>query len=184
MIPNQKSIVPRATLFLLLFFLTACAPQVLEIEAAIKKLESFINTIDYREDLVNSISMISMDAAPTLADNLPDIEKFGLTVDPETDSGDVTVEIFTSTEKSSPQDPDNWMIEVATEFNRRNVRLASGKTAKIKVRRIASGDGYCNGNGRAGPAGFPAAMLCMDETPGGALRELPPKPAEVAAPSA
>jgi Ca-activated chloride channel family protein len=69
-----------------------------------------------------------------VAESLPDISKFPLTVDNTTD---YYVEIFSSTEKSGTG-VDGWLTEVATEFNSANIDI-NGKTASVKIRNIASG---------------------------------------------
>jgi Ca-activated chloride channel family protein len=69
-----------------------------------------------------------------IAESLPDISKFPLTVDNTTD---YYVEIFSSTEKSGTG-VDGWLTEVATEFNSANIDI-NGKTASVKIRNIASG---------------------------------------------
>ncbi|WP_135548155.1 vWA domain-containing protein [Paenibacillus cymbidii] len=69
-----------------------------------------------------------------VADSLPDIEKFPVTVPNTTDS---FIEIFSSTEKSG-SGVDGWLTDVATEFNKTKPEVA-GKPASVKVRNIASG---------------------------------------------
>jgi Ca-activated chloride channel family protein len=72
---------------------------------------------------------------------LPDINKFELVVNPTVASGEVAVEIFASVEKAG-KGFDGWLVEVANAFNRSNLRLANGQSAKVKIRAIASGEGY------------------------------------------
>jgi len=69
-----------------------------------------------------------------VAESLPDISKFPITVDNTTDN---YVEIFSSTEKSGTG-VDGWLAEVATEFNKANINV-NGKPASVKIRNIASG---------------------------------------------
>ncbi len=69
-----------------------------------------------------------------VAESLPDISKFPITVDNTTDQ---FVEIFSSTEKSGTG-VDGWLTEVATEFNKANI-VVNGKAASVKIRNIASG---------------------------------------------
>lgn len=69
-----------------------------------------------------------------VADSLPDISKFPITVD---NTNDQYVEIFSSTEKSG-SGVDGWLTEVATEFNKANINV-NGKPASVKIRNIASG---------------------------------------------
>ena len=72
---------------------------------------------------------------------LPDISKFELVVNPPLSSNEVAVEIFASVEKAG-KGFDGWMVEVANDFNRSNLRLSNGHIAKVKIRAIASGEAY------------------------------------------
>ncbi|MCQ2435168.1 MAG: VWA domain-containing protein [Oscillospiraceae bacterium] len=69
-----------------------------------------------------------------LADELPDIEKYPLSVE---GNGMVNIEIFSSTEKSS-SGTDGWLNEVAENFNKERNTI-NGQLASISVRPIASG---------------------------------------------
>ncbi|AOZ90874.1 vWA domain-containing protein [Paenibacillus crassostreae] len=69
-----------------------------------------------------------------VAESLPDISKFPITVD---NTSDYYVEIFSSTEKSGTG-VDGWLTDVATEFNKANIDI-NGKTASVQIRNIASG---------------------------------------------
>ncbi|UVI33225.1 vWA domain-containing protein [Paenibacillus spongiae] len=69
-----------------------------------------------------------------VAESLPDIAKFPITVDNTTDQ---YVEVFSSTEKSGTG-VDGWLTEVANEFNKANI-VINGKPASVKIRNIASG---------------------------------------------
>lgn len=69
-----------------------------------------------------------------VAESLPDISKFPITVNNTTDN---FAEIFSSTEKSGTG-VDGWLTEVATEFNKANI-VVNGQPASVKVRNIASG---------------------------------------------
>ncbi|WP_240159764.1 vWA domain-containing protein, partial [Paenibacillus aceris] len=69
-----------------------------------------------------------------VAETLPDISKFPITVENTTDN---FVEIFSSTEKSGTG-VDGWLTEVATEFNQAKIEV-NGKPASVKIRNIASG---------------------------------------------
>lgn len=74
-----------------------------------------------------------------LAAELPDIGTFAMATQ---GSGQIDVEIFASTEKStlasSGKNIDGWMAEVAGDFNSQNLQL-NGKTVSVSVRTIASG---------------------------------------------
>ncbi|MBQ8921151.1 MAG: VWA domain-containing protein [Oscillospiraceae bacterium] len=69
-----------------------------------------------------------------LAEELPDISKYPLSV---TGRGDINVEIFSSTEKSS-SGTDGWLNEVAENFNNSHYMI-DGQWATVSVRPIASG---------------------------------------------
>lgn len=69
-----------------------------------------------------------------LADELPDISKYPLSVEGR---GQIDIEIFSSTEKSSAG-TDGWLNEVAEKFNKERNTI-NGQTASISVRPIASG---------------------------------------------
>lgn len=76
---------------------------------------------------------IDLDPAD-VAEALPDISKFPVTVDNTTG---FYIEIFSSTEKSG-SGVDGWLTEVASEFNRAGIEV-NGQAASVKVRNIASG---------------------------------------------
>ncbi|MFX3634762.1 MAG: VWA domain-containing protein [Candidatus Pristimantibacillus sp.] len=69
-----------------------------------------------------------------VAESLPDISKFPITVENTTDQ---FAEIFSSTEKSGTG-VDGWLVEVGNEFNKANITV-NGKPASVKIRNIASG---------------------------------------------
>lgn len=72
---------------------------------------------------------------PDLYDELPEIDKYPLSVE---GSGDVDIEIFTSGEKTG-KDNDSWLIDVASSFNSSDVKTSDGKTVSISVRSVPSG---------------------------------------------
>ena len=71
---------------------------------------------------------------PDLYDELPEIDKYPLSVE---GSGDVDIEIFTSGEKAG-KDNDSWLIDVASSFNSSDVKTSDGKTVSISVRSVPS----------------------------------------------
>ena len=129
-----------------LFF--SCEPRQYDYDQAVKKLDDLLRwRVKYSTLLETSSSYGSMESVTSLADNLPAITEFPLTVDPygsgyKNEDTEVAVEIFSSTEKSGIKEPDNWLYKVAEDFNSRNMRLSSGKTARLIIRNIASGEGY------------------------------------------
>jgi Ca-activated chloride channel homolog len=74
---------------------------------------------------------------PDLGPILPDISKYPLQVDSNTPS---FIEIFSSTEKAG-SGTDGWLTEVARDFNNAGIMI-DGKRVSVKLRGIASGDGY------------------------------------------
>ncbi|OCA90420.1 hypothetical protein A8F94_00565 [Bacillus sp. FJAT-27225] len=69
-----------------------------------------------------------------LAEELPDINKFPVTVE---NSTDLFVEIFSSPEKSGKGN-DSWINEVAKDYNDSKFEV-NGKAVSVKIRSIASG---------------------------------------------
>lgn len=70
----------------------------------------------------------------SLIDELPDISKYPLSVD---GNGDIDIEIFSSTEKSS-KGTDGWLNEVAENFNSECFEI-DGYRVSVSVRPVASG---------------------------------------------
>ena len=110
-------------------------------EEAIEKLPGFIDRIEWSRDLVTRRSQVRLGEKTSLADTVPDIREFELTVRPYRGEGCVVAEIFASTEKSG-SGADGWLVEVGGAFNASDVRLSGGRCARVAVRRIASGTGY------------------------------------------
>ena len=110
-------------------------------DEALAKLGPMVATVKPQEAFVNWRANVPLGEAGTLEAALPDIERFPLNVNPPVSSGDVVAEIFSSTEKAG-KGADGWLVEVAEQFNKRNVRLKDGRAAKVKVRYIPSGTGY------------------------------------------
>lgn len=101
-------------------------------EGAAKK----INKI-YKDITVTTADPIKgqVDLDPVaVADSLPDISKFPISVENTTD---LYVEIFSSPEKAGPG-IDGWLNEVAEEFNQ-SKPVVNGKPVSVKIRNIASG---------------------------------------------
>ncbi len=70
----------------------------------------------------------------SLIDELPEITKYPLSV---SGKGDIDIEIFSSTEKSS-KGTDGWLNEVAENFNREKFEV-DGYDVSVSVRPVASG---------------------------------------------
>jgi Ca-activated chloride channel homolog len=101
-------------------------------EDAAKRLEKLYNKISVTvaEPIKGQIDLDPV----SIADSLPDISKFPVSV--ENTTGDY-VEIFSSTEKSGTG-VDGWLNEVAEEFNKAGITV-DGKPVSVKIRNIASG---------------------------------------------
>lgn len=101
-------------------------------EAAITQLDKKLKKIKVTEETPRKATVEI--AGANLADELPDIEKYPLSV---TGRGSLNLEIFSSTEKSS-KGTDGWLNEVAEKFNKEQHEIG-GRWATISVRPIASG---------------------------------------------
>ncbi|MDE5764220.1 MAG: VWA domain-containing protein [Ruminococcus sp.] len=73
----------------------------------------------------------------SLADELPDISKYPLSVYGD---GDIDIEIFSSTEKSG-RGTDGWLNEIAERFNEEDFQI-DGRDISVSVRPVASGLSY------------------------------------------
>src|SRR5207248_9647080 len=116
-------------------------PKELTYTQAVSQLDSLLKRVSWSESIVTRKATVSVDRAPELKDTLPDINKFELVVNPTVAPSEVAVEIFASVEKAG-KGFDGWMVEVANDFNRTNLRLRNGNIAKVKIRAIASGEAY------------------------------------------
>lgn len=97
-----------------------------------KELSQLVKKIDVTE--VTPQKSAITDSQTSLAEELPDIEKYPLIVEGK---GDIDVEIISSIEKSGTG-VDGWLTETARKFNSQNHKLGE-KTISISVRSIASG---------------------------------------------
>lgn len=101
-------------------------------EQAVSQMEKKLKKINIKE--VTPRKATVQIAGTDLASELPDIEKYPLSV---TGRGDIDLEIFSSTEKSS-KGTDGWLNEVAEKYNNEH-HMINGQWATISVRPIASG---------------------------------------------
>lgn len=101
-------------------------------ETAVVQLEKKLKRIKVSE-VAPRKATVEIDS-DNLAEELPDISKYPLSVDGK---GGVQIEIFSSTEKSS-SGTDGWLNEVAEKFNREHHEI-DGQWATISVRPVASG---------------------------------------------
>ena len=116
-------------------------PRELTYTQAVSQLDSLLKRVSWSESIVTRKATVVVESAPDLQHTLPDIHKFELVVNPAVAPGEVAVEIFASVEKAG-KGFDGWLVEVANDFNRSNLRLPNGQSAKVKIRAIASGEGY------------------------------------------
>jgi Ca-activated chloride channel family protein len=109
----------------------------MSIEEADKTLETWMTRLnpEIREP------QIDLDVSNEYIEELLPLDSFEINVE---GNGDVNIEIWASTEKSTPKSAtnnnDSWLLDVAEKFNRQNNRLLNGQTVTVSVRTIASGD--------------------------------------------
>ncbi|MBR6762082.1 MAG: VWA domain-containing protein [Oscillospiraceae bacterium] len=101
-------------------------------EAAFSQLERMVRRIEV--DIIEPRKATVQISGENLADELPDIEQYPLSVQ---GFGDINIEIFSSTEKSSAG-TDGWLNEVAENFNESHYTI-DGLWVTVSVRPIASG---------------------------------------------
>jgi len=119
-----------------------------------QRVAEIADEVDWVNEPVGRKASVAPGGGKVLADTLPDIDEFPLTVDPGSRGGQTVAEIFVSTEKSG-SGTDGWMVEAAESFNRSGQTLADGSDARVAIRKIASGTGYqFVAAGDAIPAGF------------------------------
>lgn len=102
------------------------------LEDAAKKLDSMYKNVTVTTEAPIK-GQIDLDPV-SIADSLPDIDKFAVSVANTTDT---FAEIFSSTEKSGTG-VDGWLNEVANDFNKSGATV-NGKPVSVKIRNIASG---------------------------------------------
>lgn len=101
-------------------------------DTAIKQLDKKLKKISVGETQPRKATVEI--AGSNLAEELPDIGKYPLTV---TGRGDINIEIVSSTEKATGG-TDGWLIDVAEDFNSSHYTV-DGQWATVSVRPIASG---------------------------------------------
>ena len=125
-----------------LLLATACAAEAEPCDGAEcrEQLSALLDDIDWEVREITDLDLKTGDEI-VLADTLPPIAEYPLSVSAPLGGDRVVVEIFASTEKSG-DDENGWMVEVAEDFNDADIKLANGSTALVEIRRIASGTGY------------------------------------------
>lgn len=107
-------------------------------EEAEETLDALLTKVSTTE-LPPELDLSSTDSSGSLAVELPDISTFELPVQGD---GEIDVEIFASTEKSTPSadgtSNDGWLLDMAEEFNQQGVTV-DDKPVSVSVRTIASG---------------------------------------------
>lgn len=101
-------------------------------ESALSQLDKKLNKLTVKESSPRKATVEI--AGSNLAEELPDINKYPLTV---TGKGAINVEIFSSTEKATGG-TDGWLIDVAKNFNDSHYTI-DGQWATVSIRPIASG---------------------------------------------
>lgn len=111
-------------------------------DEAVEKIDRIAGKTNWSENIVTRKAKIQLGKAKDLKDTLPNIKDVSkMVVNPHVSANDVCVEIFTSSEKSG-KGIDGIMVEIANDFNAKNIRLSNGAAAKVRIRKIASGTGY------------------------------------------
>ncbi len=99
-----------------------------------EQVDSYVNNGDVKYTTVSHDEDTSWVGTDTTADELPDIDKYPLSVRGE---GDIVVEIASSTEKANVSQ-ERWLDQMARKFNASGATVG-GKRIAISVRPIASG---------------------------------------------
>jgi len=151
-----------------LFVAAACTDDLgqrepLDQATAERRVAEIADEIDWVDEPIDRKASVAPGGDRDLADTLPDISEFALTVDPAAGTGTVVAEIFASTEKSGTGS-DGWMVEAAESFNASGATLSDGSDARVAIRQIPSGTGYqFVAAGDAIPAGFsPSNQLWIE----------------------
>jgi Ca-activated chloride channel homolog len=136
----KRSALPA--LMVLALVVSGCTASVdsepIPFEEAQDNLSKLVDDIGWTENPVTRAATVEFNDVE-LSDTLPPITEFPIVV--EASGGGVSVEIFTSTEKSG-SGTDGWMVEVAEEFNRSGAVLNDGRSAQVEIRKIPSGTAY------------------------------------------
>lgn len=122
-----------------LLALTGCAgggdpAKQLTYDQAVEQVHAYVETNKVQYSFVEHEPDDSWVGVDTTAEDLPDINKYPLSVE---GSGDIVVEIFSSTEKSNASN-DRWLDAMARKFNDSGINIG-GEKASVSIRPIASG---------------------------------------------
>ncbi len=102
-----------------------------------KVLEDALDNVQLTRNTSTRRANVSLTKTNLLA-MLPDVNEYPMVVSGQDSNSIEAVEIFTSSEKSG-EGRDGIFVELANQFNGQNIKLSNGKTAKITIRKIASG---------------------------------------------
>lgn len=135
----MKKLVSVVLSSLLLISLFGCASTTTQEESlnhdqAIEKLNAYISSGKVTSKIITHKADTSWIGSEDAGKELPDISKYPLSI---TGSGEVNVEIFSSTEKSNTNTT-GWLDIQAKAFNDQNYQI-NGKRVSVSVRPIASG---------------------------------------------
>jgi Ca-activated chloride channel family protein len=106
----------------------------LNYEQAVEKLNAYLSSKTVTSQTVTHLADPSWIGSEDIAAELPGIDKYPLSV---SGAGQINVEIFSSTEKSSAKTP-GWLDIQAQAFNAQNLQV-NGQTVSVSIRPIASG---------------------------------------------
>ena len=108
---------------------------------ALERLGKLEERIELQHEIVQQGSQLAVRASSDLADALPRLDEYPLTVDARAVRGArnaVIAEVCSSSEKAG-KDTDGWLNEMANKFNRDRHRTRNGAPALVAIRKIASG---------------------------------------------
>ena len=130
----KKYVIGVICVFVTLFAVAGCAgEQTLNHDQAIEKLNAYMSSGVKGTVVEHQADASWVDESGSI-NELPPIGKYPLSV---TGTGQINVELFSSTEKSSTTS-DNWMEVEARKFNAQNLQV-NGQTVSVSIRPIASG---------------------------------------------
>ncbi len=110
-------------------------------EKSEEMLHKLVEKINWNTKIVTRRANVSL-TSNNLMDSLPPIDQFPIGVGPQIwGKQQAVIEIFSSSEKAG-DGPDGWLTELATDFNAADIRLSDGRSAKVALRKVASGTAY------------------------------------------
>ena len=136
---HMKKALPILLVIILTISLFGCSSRqtqetLLSYDQAVEKLSAYLSSGTVKSKQVTHMADPSWVGNEDAASELPGIDKYPLSV---TGSGQLNLEIFSSTEKSSAKTP-GWLDIQAQAFNAQQKRV-NGQTVSVSIRPIASG---------------------------------------------